>query len=210
MKGAQSLLHSGVRRMLQLRLIPIASLFAILPGIAGAGEEGAYQVAFPLSTSGALAIGDMPQVLWGSAWDSPGLQVYGTTAEFYAKTDLGLENRNIANQMRIQIRPKMRPALGREEWHALFGDTLRVVLDLSKMASEARGWSAVYVLETTLDCMIINAARDAHKPRFLGIEIEGKTGYKQFEGTYRLEPTPILEGFALAEPGWEKRKIPSE
>ena len=195
------------------KLILLSLAFAILPGNARSSEEGAYQVAFPLSTSGDLAIGDMPQVLWGSAWDSPGLQVCLTTAEFYAKTDVGLENRNIANQMRIQIRPKMRPssaALGREEWHGLFGDTLRVVLDLSKMASEARGWSAVYVLETTLDCMIINAARDAHKPRFLGIEIEGKTGYEQFEGTYRLEPTPILEGFHLAEPGWEKRKIPSE
>jgi hypothetical protein len=160
-------------------------------------EEGPVQVAFPILASGpGISFADAPALIWGTLWDSPGLLVALTASDFYIKTTLGLENRNGAARMGVRIRPV-----------GVFGDTLRVVLDLTSMAPRAPsplGGSPDRVLGQTVSCMIINATREPHKARHLQVEIEGPADYDQFSGVWALEPPPTATEWS--EPLWTTRR----
>ena len=178
-----------------------------------ASDEAVWLIASPiLSGAEGVSIVDTPQLVWGDEWATPGCRVSRTTDDVFLKTDLGLENRNVAARMGIRVhvaRPS--PSSSPAKELGLFGDTLRVVLDVSSLARELPyplGGPPEYALEATLSCMIINAGRDPHQPQFLDVLVEGRPGFEPLTGLYRLQPVPDVATWRV--PIWQSRKVGSQ
>lgn len=124
----------------------------------------------------------------------------------------GFQNSNAAFLAGLEIRPAPRMGtapVGEDWWPLLSGDTLRVVLDASKLKAEPapftsrlpkgadpkrfeqrrleshRRWQRA-LLEITVRCMIENAARDP-RARYLAIEIAGPDEFKDLAGIHALK-----------------------
>jgi hypothetical protein len=66
------------------------------------------------------------------------------------------------------------------------GDTLRVVLDLSGVASrrDENGWSDTTLVEATVECMRANAGQFAPAVHYLAVKIDGTAKYARYAGVF--------------------------
>jgi hypothetical protein len=66
------------------------------------------------------------------------------------------------------------------------GDTLRVNLDLSRVAAgrDENGWSDTTLVEATVECMRANAGQFAPSVHYLAVKIDGAARYARYAGVF--------------------------
>jgi len=174
----------------------------MIPGLAAAADEHAVQISQPVISGGTgLVIAQVPYMLWYLQGDDPAFEVSLTIAANAIATGDGTSNRNAANLLGIQLTFPMPPA---QKWRrssprGVFGDTLRVAIDLSKTeeathlqgkASITRGFLRKDIVPLTLFSMLENARRGWPRIKNLHVEVIGPDEFKDLAGTYTLERIP--------------------
>ncbi len=164
------------------------------------GHESVFTVSQPLLTNGAgIVVSDVSFIRYGTAWDRTGIHVCGTANEYLVSTRIGYENRNGASRMGVRISPILAP---RDTTRAplkrpgLFGDTLRVLVDLTEMQQQAPfplGGPPEKVLRAMQECMILNGTREGQGVRYLDIQVEGPSQYDWLECVADLETVKVRE-----------------
>ena len=140
---------------------------------------------------------------FGDLWATPGWMVRETLAENCVGTHRGFENRNAANLagFRLGLVERSRP-LGPNEADGLFGDSLRIVLDVSQAVAAVQEGTLHQstfdrVMEVTHACLLSNAALEYPRFRFLDIQIRGLSPASRatsldtlaaFSGTFPVSP----------------------
>jgi hypothetical protein len=187
-----------------LAVFAIAAIAGALPPAAArAAKEYAVQITQPLKAEGTgFSIVQVPYLLWFKPSDDPHFAVSLTVAANTITTGDGTSNRNAANLLGVQL---SFPAAPSQPWRqasprGLFGDTLRVSMDLSKTGEAARlkdemdarrmAYPRKEVLSLTLFSMIENARRGWPRVKHLTVEVQGSDEFKDLAGTYSLESTP--------------------
>ncbi len=128
---------------------------AVMTGVAQASIERSVDVAQPIVTEEQLCIGNVTYItLSHDAW--------GDIVDFTDNENFVLisgwdkpVNRNAANLAGI----KTYADVFHFQEQALYGDTIRVVLDLSSMDAAKADCEASDLVHATIDCMLINASR---------------------------------------------------
>jgi hypothetical protein len=126
-------------------------------------------------------------------WASPGYRVTWTFAKNSIGTQYGFENRNAASLAGLRCELVQRPKKGQNEFHGLFGDTLKVNLIVPPADSLFAGserFDAQYsgilpdVLSITLQCMKRNASDEYPRYKFLSIDVRGAPDDSAFGGVF--------------------------
>ena len=166
------------------------AVIVAMAGSAEATQENIYAVAQPVDSDGTgPTISDVTFVTWSDTLHEPSLLICLTAAESRVGSPYGFENRNMANRAGIRI-TAVRAAGSVGGYPGLFGDTLRVVLDVSA-ATAALSADGSPVLNLTVDAMLRNAARARrHAIRYLTIEVVGDSLATKCGGTYRIPEMP--------------------
>lgn len=107
------------------------AVIVAMAGSAEATQENIYAVAQPVDSDGTgPTISDVTFVTWSDTLHEPSLLICLTAAESRVRSPYGFENRNMANRAGIRI-TAVRAAGSVGGYPGFFGDTLRVVLDVS-------------------------------------------------------------------------------
>lgn len=161
----------------------------VIEGTQGAGWSAPHVVSQPIDAGHAGVVRcDNTYVRWG---DDPGIALMLTVAECRVSTPDGFVNRNAASLMGITLRRvghAGRPPEGQKWWPGLFGDTLRVTLDLSQLGVSSEPAVAMWrqhVVDATTQCMIENARREP-RAAFLDVVVEGPPEFARFAGARAL------------------------
>jgi hypothetical protein len=165
----------------------------IVAGLASATVERSIVVAQPIVTEETLCISDVTYITYSEGYW--GDVVGYTCEENYIAVD-GHEtpaNRNAASLAGIKAEPD--PYHFQEQ--ALYGDTVRVVVDLSEMDTSKLDFGAKYIVDATLECILINATRSmrgySHKAggqidaKYLRVDVEGAVDFAKLSRTYRFK-----------------------
>lgn len=184
-------------------LAGIAFAGIMIPCVAPAADEHAVQISQPVISGGTgIVVAQVPYMLWYLPGDDPAFEVGLTVAANTITTGDGTSNRNAANLLGIQLTFPMPPATNRWRRSAprgVFGDTLRVAIDLSKTeeatqlqdkASITRGFLRKDIVPLTLFSMLENARRGWPRIKHLHVEVVGPDEFKDLAGTYSLERIP--------------------
>jgi len=184
-------------------LAGIALAGMMIPSLAPAADEHAVQISQPIISggSGLIAVAQVPYIFWYLPYDDPAFEVSLTVAANTITTGEGTSNRNAANLLGIQLTFPMPPQTNRWRRSAprgVFGDTLRVAIDLSKTdettrlqkASITRGFQRKDIVPLTLFSMLENARRGWPQIKNLHVEVIGPDEFKDLAGTYSLERIP--------------------
>jgi hypothetical protein len=132
-------------------------------------------------------------------WACPGYRVTWTFAKNSTGTQYGFENRNAASLAGLRCEMVQRPKKGQNEFHGLFGDTLKVNLVVPPTDSLFAGserFDAQYsgilpdILSVTVQCMKLNASDEYPRYKFLSIEIRGAPDDSAFSGVFPVEVPP--------------------
>lgn len=205
--GGRGASHRAERGATKVAALSVA--IVLVANIAPATVERLCSVTQPIEVDGTFRMSPNTYVTYST---SPGTELLLTTAENRVRTPHGFLflNMNSASRAGLAIqfvKDEKPPTGGRAtRWDGLFGDTLRVVLDLRAMPVEAilpegvsteddkrtverrhrehREWCRALV-EVTLQCMVENAAREP-KARFLDVRIEGPSEFEDLAGTRSL------------------------
>lgn len=122
---------------------------------------------------------------YGSSYDTPSFEASITVVPNSISKPQGWENRNGAAAIGIRLDfPRGETGLG------LFGDTLRVVVDLTALQDTSRTiWDGYEpdIVAATVECLKLNARRRWSVIRFLAVEVRGADEYQSNSGTYGLE-----------------------
>lgn len=164
---------------------------------AGASSEIALQISQPIMTldSGCM-VSDVTFTGYWSLWDSPQLEVDLTVAPSAVTTEQETVDRNGAAALGLHVEfPKgdENPISSRNGVHdhflGLFGDTLRVVLDLTAMKVESELWRGfeAEIVGATVECLKLNARRGWPRIRTLDLQVRGPSQFQSHTGIYPLE-----------------------
>jgi len=173
-----------------------AFLFSLLVAIAStvfASEERAIEIAQPIMVEDGIVLSRVTYVVHDdlSSW---GQLVDYTCKESFVGNDSGKsENRNAANITGIRTWVD----LYHFDKQALFGDTVRVYVDLTAFDSKKLGWREEYaqsVVDATLECVLVNATasrkgwyrakNDWITAKHLHVEVRGAPEFKRLTDTY--------------------------
>lgn len=172
---------------------------ALCASPAGAAFETALEVWQPIETEEGIVLSRVTYIRYLTR-TPPGYPVNFTCEASRVMTELGeFENRNASN------------LLGLMAWsdslhlrQQLFGDTLRVFVDLSGITAQktSHGWNLQTVVEATVECVLANAAQyrsgrdwDRKKwveARYVELEIRGSTEYADLGGVFSFEQLGVL------------------
>lgn len=184
----------GLRRV--VRGVVVALLFTSTWGAktSDATIDHVELVTQPIATEAGLRAVDVPIVSEGSLWDGAWALVEMTTRPIPIQTFRGLEVRNAAALARLRVRV-LRNETRTQGAHpgppGLFGDTLRVVLDVADFhADSAFGYSLSTLVPATVTCMLSNARRSARVLRYLDLRVAGDRKFASFERVYRVSEIP--------------------
>lgn len=168
-------------------VVPLTLLVASSRALAS--EERALEVAQPLVTEGAIAVSRVTFVNhYDMSWG--GLVDYTCRESFIVNESWKAENRNAANISGIKswVDPY------HYEKQALFGDTVRVYMDLTEFDVSRLGQQDGDVVAATIECVLVNAtasmtgwyrARNAWVPAtHLYLEVRGAPEYARLTQTY--------------------------
>ena len=168
-----------------VKVILITLLACCLLVSVGLGSwESPVQVFQPLVTGEGIFLSEVTYMLhWGTYWPSPAIS--RTCSENFIVTHRGPENRNIANRTGLTLSV----VYNSEDQDGLYGDTLRVSLDTSKLTpdtSSAYAWASPdTVVAATIECILGNTKRD-HRVRYLDLRILGAK-YAPLGGVWDLD-----------------------
>jgi hypothetical protein len=110
-----------------------------------------------------------------------------TLAENCIWTESGFENRNEANLAGLRLeRVQQLSPLQPGQAHGLFGDTLKVVLDVSAASVSGGAEGLRYLVSATHRCMLLNAALELPRFHFVDIAIRGSDALEEFEGVFPI------------------------
>jgi hypothetical protein len=155
--------------------------------------ERSIVVAQPIVTEETLCISDMTYITYSEGYW--GDVVGYTCAENYIVVGdhENPANRNAANLAGIKAGPD--PYHFQEQ--ALYGDTLRVIIDLSAMDASKLDFGAEYIVEATMECTLINATRSMQgwdpktdktiAAKHLRVEVQGSAEFAHLSRTYRFK-----------------------
>lgn len=165
-----------------LRAVLVPALI-LAPAIAIASTEAAYQVSQPIwAADMGVAISDVTYVSRGAV--TPLYLVELTVRESLVVADGDFSRRNAAHWSKFAIRPVA--GSRRKGFPGVFGDTLRVDLDVSDMPRHS-GWAEpAEVLECTIECMILNARRARPALGFLEVNVADER-FADYSGVYNLK-----------------------
>jgi hypothetical protein len=115
-----------------------------------------------------------------------------TVAENCICSNQGCDNHNAANLLGLRVEFEEG---GHRESVGLFGDTLRVRLDLSKMdehpykagSRTTRLYKADRIVPLVVECLKLNAARRWPRVRYLALSVVGVEAYAEHSGVFSLE-----------------------
>lgn len=138
----------------------------------------------------------------GDLWSCPGYAVMRTFAKNSVGTDRGFENRNAASLAGLKCEMVQRPRKGENEFHGLFGDTLKVTLMIPPTDSLFAGsehfdsnWGSALpdILAVTVQCMKANARQEYARYKFLSIELRGSPSDSALSGVFPVEALPSIQ-----------------
>jgi hypothetical protein len=174
--------------MIPMRTTLAAACLLAAVFVQGASFESAHEVAQPIHTEDHIFIGRTTYTVHTT--DKSGTEVSLTCRENQINTQVGFENRNLASLAGIEVKV-MRNT---REHSNRFGDSLRVVLDLSVLEGEDEfmGHPVGLLAEVTFECLMINARQDDGIIRFLDLRVEGPRTYKKYEGCHDLAKYDLL------------------
>lgn len=144
-------------------------------------------VAQPIVTEGRICIGEMTYTTYSAV-------TYGNVVDFTCRENYVLgdyekpTNRNAASL--AGIKAKTNSFHIQED--ALYGDTLRVEIDLSAMNTSKQGFDAEDVVDATIECVLINATRSMGgnglaPAKHLRVDVRGAKEFAHLSQTYRFD-----------------------
>jgi hypothetical protein len=173
----------------------VVFIFLAIAGSASASEERAIEIAQPILVEDGIVLSRVTYVVhddlssWGQLVD------YTCKQSFVGNDEAKSENRNAANITGIKAWV--------DPYHfdkqALFGDTVRVYIDLTAFDPKKLGWRSEYaqsVVDATLECVLVNAtgsregwyrAKNAWiTAQHLHVEVRGAPEFARLTQTYRF------------------------
>ncbi len=170
----------------------VAWILLAIASTVSASEERAIEIAQPIVVEDGIVLSRVTYVVYDdiASW---GRLVDYTCNESFVVNDAGKpENRNAANIAGIKTWVDPYHFQGQ----ALFGDTVRVHIDLTGFDPKKLGWPAELVVAATLECVLVNAtasregwyrAKNAWIPAaHLYVEVRGAPEFARLTQTYRF------------------------
>jgi hypothetical protein len=145
-------------------------------------------------------ISDVTLINWWSRIDMPGVEVSLTVAPSAVPTREGAVNRNAANLGGITLEfpaGDPNPMSARRACPGLFGDTLKVIVDLSALdepTNDVEASMAHELVATTVECLKINARRRWPVVRHLDVRLRGAARFAEFARAYDLSDVEVRPG----------------
>jgi hypothetical protein len=165
--------------------------------------SGTLEVSQTIIAGDAIEIGTMTYVGFSDFWNYPAEVVYTASQSIIAG-----EDRNAASLLgiRISLVPRSDAPLSTSEDfrdHGVFGDTLRVVMDLTDLDPSFPGRERIrgaistwdVVVAKTVDCILLNARRSWPRVRFVDLAVLGPSEYTRLAGTHSLAEVPQPASF---------------
>jgi hypothetical protein len=162
-------------------------------GVASASIERSVEVAQPIVTEESMCIRNVTYItLSHESW--------GDAVDFTCDDNFVLisgwdhpVNRNAASLAGL----KANVDVFHFQEQKLFGDTLRVVIDLSAMDASKVDFEPADIIHATLECVLINATRSMEGPEIVGrapvalrhlrVDVRGSPEYANLSRTYRFK-----------------------
>jgi len=160
-----------------------------LPG--HASQEGTIESTQPIATENFIRPCTVTYIRSGMV-HVVGSSVRRTCSSNHVATDMGVENRNAANLAGFTVAV----AQSDSTWHPLYGDTLRVTLDVSSIADEENVkqlgslFSSAELVEATVQCVRENAGRGVPHARYLDLRVVGSQRYSKLGQVYKVAAIP--------------------
>ena len=159
----------------------IALLVLTMTYAANAAFEWPCTVQQPVLTrDGGPALAPVTYVCFGDLWASPGWIVSMTFGENRIRAGSQFQDRNAAHLAGFKFSTVRRELPLAGQAHGLFGDTLRVIVDVSASVDPAfradsllMGFPVADVLDATLAAMKANAALEYPRFQFLDVRVVG-------------------------------------
>jgi hypothetical protein len=169
-------------------LIGVMLLWA-LP--AHASQEGTIESTQPIVTENFIRPCTVTYI-WSGMVHIVGSSVAKTCSPDYIETDNGVQNRNAANLAGFTVTV----ASSDSSWHPLYGDTLRVTLDVSSIGEQEQVkqigsmFSANDLVEATVQCVQDNAGRGVPVAKHLDLRVVGSRRYAKLSRVYIVAGVP--------------------
>ena len=179
--------------------VTIALLALTLP--AYSSQEGTIESTQPIVTENFIRPCTVTYI-WSGMVHIVGSAVAKTCSPDHVKTDMGVENRNAANRAGLTVAV----ASSDSSWHPLFGDTLRVTLNVTSIGEEEQikqigsMFSTAGLVEATVQCIRENAERGVPAARHLDLRVVGSKRYAKFSRVYAVA-SASREGDVLLNDG---------
>ena len=165
----------------------------VVAGVALSTVEQSIEVAQPIVTEECMCIRDVTyvtyaQLTWGEVVDYTASKNYIVIGDHSNPAD-----RNAASLAGVKVKT--------DGYHfqeqALYGDTMRVVVDLSSMNAAAVDFEAEDIVQATIQSVLINATRSPEgwdkktggrmAARHLRLDVQGSPEFSALSRTYRFE-----------------------
>lgn len=154
------------------------AIVAGLPIPARASEESSFETLQPIWTFSGLSRSHVTVTTYNEG-DPAIAAVLATCDSNQVMTPYGPQQRNAAFAVGLRTEVTFNAAKD----PPLFGDTLRVVLRVTKPPADLDDISFATILGETLDCILTNAAR-SKAVRFVSLRVEGSTTYRKYGRVY--------------------------
>jgi len=180
----------------RIRVLLVLSFAFAMSGIvqdSGATTDGVRLITQPIATfETGIWIVDVPVISAGSLWDGAGAFVEMTSRSFPIEILPGAGShpagQNAAAVTGISVR--LLPNTTRNSPPGLFGDTLRVELDLTGFRRSQLGLRIEDVTAATVHCMLVNAGRTGGIIKYLDLRIRGDRQFSSAGRVYGLRDFP--------------------
>ena len=164
----------------------------ILGQVAYGSELSAVEVLQPINIDNFIELSRVTVLTYNSD-DRGVLSVVATCDSSHVMNDYRPEQRNVAfvAGLRVEV-----TSTGNAP-PSLFGDTLRVVLDATKLPSQVGDWDDTTILAATVQCILVNAAQSP-AIKFVALRVDGARRYREYGGVYatkRFRNGPLRQEF---------------
>ena len=158
---------------------------------ARSSEEGTIESTQPIVTENFIRPCTVTYI-WSGMVHIVGSSVAKTCSPDSIETDMGIHNRNAANLAGLTVAV----ASSDSSWHPLFGDTLRVTLDVTSIGERKEVkqlgslFSAAGLVNATVQCIRENAGRGVPAAKHLDLKVVGSKRYSKLGRVYSIASVP--------------------
>lgn len=176
-----------------MRTLPLVSLLLLIWVNAvpvHASFPGVVSVVQPIELDGpGLVTVTVTYVGYQLIWDDPGVAIMLTTQPNQIWYDGKARDLNTATLVGIRfLREDSRHSTARQQWPGVHGDTLDVIVDLSRYNRNAEmGQYENFMVITTLACGLRNARIRWPQIRYVNYNVTGNDSCQHLSGVYPLE-----------------------